>query len=40
MEIIIALLGFALGGCIVGFIVYSKLSLKFELQSQTWKTKY
>lgn len=40
MELIIALAGFALGGSLVGFIVYTKLRLKFEVETQTWKTKY
>ena len=40
MEIIIALVGFALGVGIGGFIVYSKLRLKFEVEAQTWKTKF
>ncbi len=40
MEIIIALVSFALGGSVIGFIIYSKLRLKFELETQTWKTKF
>lgn len=35
-----ALVGFVLGGSIVGFIVYTKLRLKFEVETQTWKTKF
>ena len=40
MEIIIALAAFVLGGGITGFLIYSKLRLKFDLETQTWKTKY
>lgn len=36
MEILTAIVGFILGGGIVGFIIYSK----FKLETQTWKTKY
>lgn len=35
MEIISAVIGFILGGTIVGFIVYSRL----KIEAQTWKTK-
>jgi len=40
MEILIALAAFVLGGGITGFLIYSKLRLKFDLETQTWKTKY
>lgn len=36
MEIIAALIGFILGGALVGFYIYSKL----RIEVQTWKTKY
>lgn len=36
MEIIMALIGFILGGGIIGFIIYSKL----KIETHTWKTKY
>jgi len=48
MEITAVLVGFGLclalggliGGVSVGFIIYSRLKLKFEVESQTWKTKF
>lgn len=36
MDIVLALVGFAIGGCIVGFIVYSRL----KIETHTWKTKF
>lgn len=36
MEIIAALVGFSLGGGIVGFVIYSRL----KIETQTWKTKF
>lgn len=36
MELVIALVGFVLGGGIIGFVIYSKL----KIETHTWKTKY
>lgn len=36
MEILAAIIGFILGGGIIGFVVYSKL----KIETQLWKTKY
>ncbi len=39
-ETIAAVAGFVLGGGVIGFVVYSRLKLQFELEIQTWKTKF
>lgn len=36
MEIMLVLIGFSVGGGVIGFIVYSKL----KIETQTWKTKF
>lgn len=36
MEIIAAVIGFVLGGGLIGFVIYSKL----KIETQTWRTKY
>lgn len=44
MEIVAALLGFVIGGTVVGFIIYvtiyNRFKLKYEVETQNWKTKF